>query len=149
MTFWQKMQEGWRKKGAAAAVLLAVIAIAGSMLLPTEEAAPDLPGARAVSTGEGAAYASQLEARLGEVLSQMEGAGHVEVVIQYAQEADGASATWTGGAQQENTAGAVAVIVVAEGADDVQVRLQLARAVETLLQLDAEAVEVFQMRKEE
>lgn len=60
------------------------------------------------------------------------------------------AATWTGGTQQENTAGAVAVIVVAEGADDVQVPVaQLARAVETLLQLDAEAVEVFQMRKEE
>ena len=35
------------------------------------------------------------------------------------------------------------------GADDVTVRLRLAHAVETLLQLDAANVEVFEMRKGE
>ena len=86
--------------------------------------------------------------RLGEVLSQITGAGKVEVAIQYAQ-AVSTQENWLSAQRTETRGDPVAVIVVAEGADDVTVRLRLAHAVETLLQLDAANVEVFEMRKGE
>ena len=67
-----------------------------------------------------------LEARMARVLSQVEGAGRVSVLLNRA--ADG-----------ESVSGAV---IVAEGADDVHVLLALQRAAKALLGLDLEAVEV-------
>ena len=72
------------------------------------------------------------EARLARVLSAMEGAGQVEVAVFYD---DSESAVPCG------------VVVVADGAQDVAVRLQLTRAVETLLGIEASQVDVFK-RKE-
>ena len=69
------------------------------------------------------------EARLARVLSAMEGAGQVEVEVFY-------------GAEDAAPCGAV---VVAEGADSVAVRLQLTRAVCTLLGLEAEQVDIFKL----
>ena len=69
------------------------------------------------------------EARLARVLSAMEGAGQVEVAVVY-------------GAEDAAPCGAV---VVAEGADSVAVRLQLTRAVCTLLGLEAEQVDIFKL----
>lgn len=130
-----------RGKGAQAAILLAVLVLAGSTLLPqTESAAPQ--------SAQTETYADTLEMRLGEVLSQITGAGKVEVAIQYAQ-AVSTQENWLSAQRTETRGDPVAVIVVAEGADDVTVRLQLARAVETLLRLDAANVEVFEMRKGE
>ena len=130
-------REKLRGRGAQAAMLLAVLLVAGSVLWPQ-------PQAQTAQT-----HASEMEGRLGEVLSEMTGAGRVEVVIQY-ERTEPAQGGWL--ASQEQTAEAAppaAVIVVAEGAGDVGVRLRLARAVQTLLRLDADAVEVFEMRKGE
>ena len=69
------------------------------------------------------------EARLARVLSAMEGAGQVEVAVFY-------------GAEDAVPCGAV---VVAEGADSVAVRLQLTRAVCTLLGLESEQVDIFKL----
>lgn len=130
-----------RGKGAQAAILLAVLVLAGSALLPQTDGST-LQSARTET------HADTLEARLGEVLSQITGAGRVEVAIQYAQ-AVSAQESWLSTQRTQARGDPVAVIVVAEGADDVAVRLQLAHAVETLLQLDAANVEVFEMRKGE
>lgn len=132
-------REKLRGRGAQAAMLLAVLLVAGSVLWPQPQAQTTLTQT----------HASEMEARLGEVLSKMTGAGRVEVVIQY-ERTEPAQGGWL--ASQEQTAEAAppaAVIVVAEGAGDVGVRLRLARAVQTLLRLDADAVEVFEMRKGE
>ena len=69
------------------------------------------------------------EARLARVLSAMEGAGQVEVAVFY-------------GVEDAAPCGAV---IVAEGADSVTVRLQLTRAVCTLLGLEAEQVDIFKL----
>lgn len=69
------------------------------------------------------------EARLSRVLSAMAGAGSVEVAVFY----------------QEEAAVPCGAVVVAQGADDVGVRLQLARAVCTLLGLEASQVDVFKL----
>lgn len=132
-------REKLRGRGAQAAMLLAVLLVAGSVLWPQPQA----------QTALTQTHASEMEARLGEVLSEMTGAGRVEVVIQY-ERTEPAQGGWL--ASQEQMAEAAppaAVIVVAEGAGDVAVRLRLARAVQTLLRLDADAVEVFEMRKGE
>jgi len=82
--------------------------------------------------------ATQQEKRIAQVLSAMDGAGKVEVALFYAQEAGafGASASAPTGA-----------VVVAEGAEDMAVRLKLIRAVRTLLSLPESAVDVFVMEE--
>lgn len=76
--------------------------------------------------------ASREEQRVAEVLSAMAGAGRVEVALFYGEEKT----------LSQKPTGAV---VVAEGADDVAVRLRLIRAVRTLLGLPETAVDVFEM----
>lgn len=85
--------------------------------------------------GSGDAHTTQ-ERRIGEVLGRIAGAGHVEVMI-YDRAVDGGLL-----GEKSTTVGAV---VVAEGAADLGVRLQLIRAVRTLLGLPETAVEVFEM----
>lgn len=69
------------------------------------------------------------ESRLSRVLSAMSGAGQVEVAVFY----------------QEESSLPCGAVVVAQGADDVAVRLQLSRAVCTLLGLEPAQVEVFKL----
>ncbi|MBQ2954775.1 MAG: hypothetical protein IJE07_14690 [Clostridia bacterium] len=69
---------------------------------------------------------STQDERISRVLSAMAGAGHTEVAIYYDA--------------QDVPCGA---LVLASGADDVAIRLQMNRAVSTLLGLPAEAVAVY------
>ena len=89
--------------------------------------------------GKDAGLASQEEQRIAEVLSAMAGAGKVEVALFYGGEAD---------ALGTRTDGPTGAVVVAEGADDLSVRLSLIRAVRTLLGLPESAVDVFVMEEE-
>ena len=75
------------------------------------------------------------EKRITQVLSAISGAGKVEVAVYYNSGADGFS----------SSAPPVGAVVVAEGADDLKVRLSLIRAVRTLLGLPEAAVDVFSM----
>ena len=82
------------------------------------------------------------EKRIAEVLSAMAGAGKVEVALFYAPQENSAFA-------QESVRGApTGAVVVAQGAENWQVRLQLIRAVRTLLGLPESAVDVFVMEEE-
>ena len=81
--------------------------------------------------GEGTA-GSQEERRIAEVLGAIAGAGKVEVALFYGGETDGPTGA----------------VVVAQGADDLTVRLSLARAARTLLGLPESAVDVFVMEAE-
>ena len=74
------------------------------------------------------------EKRIAQVLSAISGAGEVEVAVYYSGD--------TGSLSSSPPVGAV---VVAEGADDMEVRLSLIRAVRTLLGLPETAVDVFLM----
>lgn len=85
-------------------------------------------------SSNGSQTASQEERRIAEVLSVIEGAGKVEVVLYHNRQNTFGSETSPTGA-----------VVVAQGADDVEVRLQLIRAVRTLLGLPESAVDVFAM----
>lgn len=87
--------------------------------------------------GEKGAGMSAEEQRIAQVLSAMEGAGEVKVALYYAREAGTFS-----GAENLRPTGAV---VVAQGAGSMEVRLNLIRAVRTLLSLEENAVDVFEM----
>ena len=76
------------------------------------------------------------EQRVSATLSKIAGAGDVRVSIYYAQEAS----AFGGGSRAP-----VGAVIVAEGAGDITVRLNLLRAAETLLGLDANQVDVFLM----
>ena len=78
------------------------------------------------------------EQRVSATLSRIAGAGETHVSIYYAQAAS------TFGNTARTPVGAV---VVARGAGDVEVRLKLTQAVETLLGLAASQVDVFPMEE--
>ena len=87
----------------------------------------------------GAAPMTEEERRFSATLSRIAGAGEIRVSIYYAQ---AAAAFGSGGRTP------VGAVIVAQGAGDVGVRLNLLRAAETLLGLSAAQVEVFPMEEE-
>ncbi|MBQ7656893.1 MAG: hypothetical protein IJS41_10355 [Clostridia bacterium] len=105
--------------------LLALICCALALLL--------LPAGNAKPAGM-----TEEEQRVSATLSQIAGAGEVRVSIYYAQEV---SAFGSGNRTP------VGAVIVAQGAGDLSVRLNLLRAAETLLGLDANRVDVFLMEE--
>lgn len=69
--------------------------------------------------------------RLAAILSAIDGAGRVEAAVFCA--ADGTTPT--------------GAVIVAAGAEDMTVQLQLARAAATLLGLEAEQIEIFKLKE--
>lgn len=86
--------------------------------------------------GRSAAGMTEEEKRISATLSRIAGAGETRVAVFYAQ----ASSAFGGGSREP-----VGAVIVAAGAGDVGVRLNLIRAAETLLGLSAGQVEVFPM----
>ncbi|MBR6570125.1 MAG: hypothetical protein IKK75_06685 [Clostridia bacterium] len=85
---------------------------------------------------------STQERRIAEVLSTIQGAGKVEVALYFAT-AD------TGAFSQAKQSAPTGAVVVAEGAGNLEVRLNLIRAMRTLLSLPENAVDVFVMEEKE
>ena len=77
------------------------------------------------ASGGGAQESTQLERRVAQALSQVENAGRVRVLIGEGEEAG--------------------VLVVAEGADDLKVALELAQAVKTVLGVENSRIQVLKM----
>ena len=127
-----------REKVTQWAALLLALGLAGSLLFSGSWGA----GVLTEQPQDSGAQGDALETRRAAVLSRLEGAGQVEVVIHYAQTVS--TSAWPQESAQE-TGEPVGVVVVAEGADNLRVRLELAQAVQTLLRLEAESVEVFAM----
>ena len=80
------------------------------------------------------------EQRIADVLSAIEGAGKVEVALYFNK-----TETAFGETAQAKPRG---MVIVAEGAQDMRVRLTLIRAARTLIGLPEEAVDVFAMKEE-
>lgn len=92
------------------------------------------------SPEEGEYEATSLERRMENVLSCIEGAGRVRVLV-HSTDAVSAFAS-----QDERAAG---VLVVAEGADDLKVNMELQRAVQALLGIEAGQIEILTMREDD
>lgn len=171
-----------KKKIQYLAILLVIIVIlaiyfasAGSGARQQEENAP-------AATGSSAQNLDSIEEQLQYTLSQIEGAGRVEVMITYESSGEivpalsvdkqtstttdtsenGTSTTSTENTQSEvvtvgDSSGSSAlvirenspeirgVIVVAEGADNIGVKLNLLSAVETILSISPDQVDVYKM----
>ena len=119
-------------------VLMILVGVAGSLLLQ---------GGDSISLIQGGQ--TDLEKRLAHVLSTIDGAGQVEVIVHTTQDVilqpAGSFGAITPTKAEEKPSG---VIVVAEGASNLQVRLNLSRAVQTLLGLPASAVEVLPKQRD-
>ncbi len=89
--------------------------------------------------GTTATGGSTEEKRIAQVLSAIAGAGQVEVALFYETEV----AAFGGGGK----ARPIGAVVVAQGAEDMGVRLSLIRAMRTLLGLPETAVDVFVMEE--
>ena len=105
-----------------------------ALVLLCAAAAMLLPGNRAAAPGM-----TEEEQRFSATLSRIAGAGEVRISIAYAQ----AASSFGGGSRTPTGA-----VIVAEGAGSVSVRLNLLRAAEALLGLNAGEVEVFVMEGE-
>ena len=116
--------------------------------------------------------------RLASILSSIKGAGQVEVMITYEGEAEkvpaydnNSTTSSTVDAQNRSTTNqstsskpvsgsedlvvitekrpqVLGVVIVAEGADDLSVQMELSRAAQTALGVDASKVEVFEMNQQ-
>ncbi len=118
---WEKWKE---KKHGQWLILVLLLALSGALLLTDMN----------ISGGQTA-----MEKRIAQVLSAMEGCGKVEISIYY-----GPESTDVWGGEKKNTL-PIGAVVVAEGADKIEVRLMLMRAAQTLLGLDQQAIQVFPM----
>ena len=74
---------------------------------------------------------SSVEQRLSQLMSMIDGAGQVDVLV------------------TEGDSGVVGVLIVADGAQELTIRTELMRAAMTALDIPAESVEVFVRIKEE
>ena len=110
-------------KGMKGGVWLLLIAACALALL--------LPGSSQRKVGM-----TEEEQRYSATLSRIAGAGEVRISIAYAQ-----SASSFGSGNRQPTG----AVIVAQGAGNVAVRLELLRAAEALLGLSAQEVEVFAM----
>lgn len=115
---WLKTMKNWPW-------LLALVCCAAALLLFS-------------SGGTSPAGMTEEEQRVSATLSRIAGAGEVRVSIYYAQEASAF------GSGHRSPVGA---LIVAAGAGDIGVRLNLLRAAETLLGLEANQVDVFLMEE--
>jgi len=170
-----------KKKIQYAAVLLIAVVILAIYFSSFKSAAQQKEEPAPSATG--AAQADDVESRLERVLSKIEGAGKVKVMITYestpeivpAYSVDKQTSSTTNTSQgsvtnSENTQSDVVtvkgsagdnalvlrqdspkvlgVIVVAQGADDVGVRLNLLKAVEIILNVGPDRVDVYKMNDE-
>ncbi|MBE5816161.1 MAG: hypothetical protein E7315_00355 [Clostridiales bacterium] len=114
------------------AVALMCIAIMPSRMGDTAEEAASV----SVST--------QLEERLAATLSQIRGAGRVEVMVTYTQSGE-STGGWLSLSQSNTRQEVVGVIIVAQGARDIGVTFELVTAARTVLGVKASMVKVFVM----
>ncbi len=112
-------------KGAKRMEWIVLLAVAAVLVL--------LFASRSTSEGDRTA----LEARMEAVLSAVRGAGRVRVLV---SEDEGDSQAFAQGAEDVR-----GVVIVADGADDLKVRLELAGAAQALLGVDADKIQVLKM----
>ena len=106
--------------------LLALLAAAALMLLSG-------------ASSDGTTQSGGLERRMEAVLECVQGAGRVRVLVNGSENTD----PFSGHADRS----VVGVLVVAEGADDLNVALALGRAVQTLLGVESDQIEILDMQE--
>ncbi len=96
------------------------------------------------SSAEGVQGDEALERRLEALLSSIEGAGAVRVMLTSGEAPSAGAGTGSGAASNDLTS-VKGVVVVAAGADDIRVKTELILAVTTVLGVEASRVSVFKL----
>ncbi len=134
--FWEKAKTIKNLEVIIAVIVIGIVLLIYASTLPTDKS-------KKVSAEQGMQVtASNAEQRLAEILSQIDGAGRVCVMITYESLGNSAEV----GNQESAPIKIKGVIIVAEGADDITVKLNLIRATQTVLAIKANTIEVFVMK---
>lgn len=91
-----------------------------------------------VSASPTADVSTELELRLENILSKISGTGKVDVMITY--EAESADAD-----SEPISSKPLGAVVIAQGADNLEVRIKIQQAVQTVLGIEARQVKIFEM----
>ncbi len=137
-----KAKEFWEKAKTIKniEVIIAVVVI-GIVLLIYASTLPSDKSKKQAASSDSQVIGADVELRLAEILSQIDGAGKVCVMITY-ETGDYSREV----SNQEYSPNIKGVIIVAEGADDIAVKLNLIRATQTVLAIKANTIEVFVMK---
>ena len=125
-----RLAAAMKKNKRTELIVYGVLILAGVLLLISVFTAEGGFMGLSVS-GQDKGDTTDVERRLSEVLSGINGAGSVDVMV-----------------VQDEAGLARGVIVIAEGAADASVRVMLKRAVQTVLAIDSGTVEVFERQPE-
>ena len=138
--FFKKVSDTFKefsKKDAAicAVVIIAMFAV-GVYINKNKDtyAYKNTPDAPSHSTD----VSTELEVRLENILSKINGVGKVDVMITYDAEPVSAESNAA-------TSKPLGAIVIAEGADNLEVRIKIQQSVQTVLGIEARQVKIFEM----
>lgn len=133
-----------KKKDAAicAGIAIVIIVLIINMYITNKQNQPSpLPNTSPQPSATDNSYTStELEQRLSDILSKINGVGKVNVLITYADEtyvSSGDSTTFSAKPQ--------GVIIIAEGAEDLEVRIKIQQAVQTALGIEAHQIKIYEM----
>lgn len=102
-------------RGARKAELFVILAIAAILLLGLMKSSGD-------------SQSGAMESRLSDTLEKIRGAGKVQVMI-----------------NEDSQGNPVGILIVAEGAENISVRLEILKSVKTLMGVDADQIEITRM----
>lgn len=167
-TFLERMKHDRRFELTVYGILVAagLLIFMGMPLFQSNEAAPQAGVDTEVGDDAYISHVLTTEARLEEALTTIRGAGKVKVMLMSTDSSDPLQAESTENtsffgagtmpaeaskddviaSQNGGTDTICGVIVIAEGAGDIAVRINLQNAVKTVLGIDASCIEVFEMK---
>ncbi|HOB64609.1 MAG TPA: hypothetical protein PKH08_05610 [Clostridia bacterium] len=136
----QKIKNGWAKVKTiknieiiiGLVIICLIVLIYSSITAGAEKKKPDPK----LDNGGYTQSATELEKRLGDILSEIDGAGKVSVMITY-------EAQTANSGDGDAIEGIKGVVVVADGAENPAVRIRLITALRTLLDIDADSIQIF------
>lgn len=134
--FWEKAKTIKNIEVIIAVIVIGIVLLIYASTLPTDKSK------KLTAEQDFQVTASDVEQRLAEILSQIDGAGRVCVMITY----ESTDHSMEVGNQESTSLKIKGVIIVAEGADDIGVKLNLIRATQTVLAIKANTIEVFVMK---
>lgn len=119
-------------------IIVGIVIICMVVLIYSSVTSKSSSGLKTPGTQSESQEATDLEKRLSAILSKIDGAGQVSVMVTYQTDSVASASS-----EAEEGAQIKGVVIVADGAEDVRVRMDLIKAARTLLNVDADAIQVF------
>lgn len=137
----EKIKNAWAKIKTIKniEIIIGIVIICLIVLIYSSVTAKAADTKPSIGSKDSSAYgtsASELEKRLSEILSEIDGAGTVSVMITQEESKEVGQAA-------NDKAMIKGVVIVADGADDIRVRISLTTATKTLLDVNANSIQIF------